>query len=84
MDFMYPVACGADIAMVLCQLVVVGKIIRSEGLVAGVFGLLCGLYAMIWGWRHRKEHDIAGVMALWTTLFVIGGVLQLIVFEAGY
>jgi len=79
------VAIGASIAMSLCFLVVVARIFRAEGAVSGTVGLLMPLYAMIWGWRHRKEHnDIEGVLILWTTLFVLGGMLQLLAFSAGY
>jgi hypothetical protein len=52
----------------------------AAGPLKGILGILCGLYALIWGWIHAEEQGIKKIMQIWTACIVVGialGVLNL-------
>jgi len=36
------------------------------------------LYTFIWGWQHHKEENITNLMYVWTGLWLLGIVLNVI------
>jgi hypothetical protein len=43
----------------------------------GVLGLLCGLYAFIWGWMNAFRQNLLFVMIAWTLLILLSGFVNL-------
>ena len=43
----------------------------KESTVKGIIGLICGLYAFIWGWMNAGR-GLRNIMIIWTILILIG------------
>jgi len=69
------VACG--IVSVVCWVMVLIKIFK-ENVGLGILGIICGLFAFIYGWVKVKEYDIKKVMLWWTVAFAATIVLEVI------
>jgi spore maturation protein SpmB len=54
------------------------KLFQREGVLKGILGLICMLYTFIWGWMHHKEENITNLMYIWSGLWVLGIILNLI------
>jgi hypothetical protein len=67
---------------VVCWIIVLTKLFPSEGAGMGILGILCGLYAFIWGWQN-KETVGPTIMILWTVFAVIGLVLRVSIMTMG-
>jgi hypothetical protein len=51
------------------------KMFQDAGLLHGILGLICGLYAFIWGWINADRVGIKNIMMIWTLLGIISIVL---------
>jgi len=45
--------------------------LMTERSLEGILGVICLLYAFIWGWQHAKEENITNIMWVWTGLIVV-------------
>jgi hypothetical protein len=52
----------------VCWIIVLIRMFKS-GVLTGILGLICGLYAFIWGWMHSGE-GLRNVMLIWTILLI--------------
>ena len=52
----------------VCWIMVLIRMFKS-GVLTGILGLVCGLYAFIWGWLHSGE-GLRNVMIIWTILII--------------
>jgi hypothetical protein len=60
-----------------CFIFVLIKMFPAEGALKGILGIICSLYAFIWGWQHASEYEnMRNVMIVWTVCIVLGIVLQ--------
>lgn len=53
----------------VCWIVVLIRMFK-ESAVKGIIGLICGLYAFIWGWMNAGA-GLKNIMLLWTLAIVI-------------
>lgn len=60
---------AAGISVVCWILVLVQMFKQSVG--KGILGLICGLYAFIWGWMNSSL-GLKNIMLIWTVAIVIG------------
>jgi hypothetical protein len=60
---------AAGISVVCWILVLVQMFKQSVG--KGILGLICGLYAFIWGWMNSSL-GLKNIMLLWTAAIVLG------------
>lgn len=58
----------------VCQIIVIVKMFQTAGAVQGIIGLLCGLWAFIWGWMNSDKVG-KNIMLAWTALIILSGVL---------
>ena len=70
------------LAMVVVQILVVVKMFQNAGALHGILGLICGLYAYIWGWMNSAKLNIRNLMIIWTVLIILVFILN-ILFGAG-
>ncbi|TAJ24914.1 MAG: hypothetical protein EPO68_00745 [Planctomycetota bacterium] len=54
------------IASFICAVITLIKLFKEKGLLHGLLGIVCWLYAFIWGWINVKKHNSMGVMLGWT------------------
>jgi hypothetical protein len=74
---------AAGIVCLVCWILTLVKIFKSEnGVLHGVIGIICGLWAFIYGWMKADEMDNKQIMLIWTIAFiaaialnVLGGML---------
>ena len=67
----------AGIAAFVCQIIVVVKMFQTAGALQVILGLICGLWAFIWGWMNAGKLGIKNVMLIWTVLIVLYIVLAI-------
>ena len=66
------------LAAIIIQIIVVVKIFQNEGALKGILGLICGLYAFIWGWMNAGKYNIRNLMMIWTVLIIISIILNIV------
>ena len=62
-----------NLAMIVCWIMVVVKMFQNLGVI-GLLGLLCPLWAFIWGWMNSAKVG-KNLMLAWTALWILGMVL---------
>jgi hypothetical protein len=62
----------AGLVSFVCWILVLVKMFPKEGALKGILGIICGLYAFIWGWQHKDELANKNIMPAWTGAFVVG------------
>jgi hypothetical protein len=60
---------------IICLIMVVIKMFQEQGALHGILGIICGLYAFIWGWMNSDRLGIRNIMLIWSLLIVISLVL---------
>jgi len=71
------------LAAIVCQILVVVKMFQNAGALHGILGLLCGLYALVWGWMNADKYGIKNLMLAWTGLLILYVILAAI-FGGGF
>jgi hypothetical protein len=56
---------------IICFVIVLIKMFQTAGLLHGILGLICGLYAFIWGWMNATKLNIRNIMMIWTLLIIV-------------
>lgn len=67
----------AGLGSFVCFVMVLIKMFQNEGALKGILGLICSIYAFIWGWMNADKLGIKNVMLGWTAcivLQILGGV----------
>jgi hypothetical protein len=60
----------AGLAILVCWIMVLIRMFK-ESAVKGILGLICGLYAFIWGWMNSGQ-GLKNIMLIWTIAILIG------------
>lgn len=63
------------LAAFVVQILVVVKMFQNAGALHGILGLICGLYAYIWGWMNSGKLGLRNLMIIWTVLIILYAVL---------
>lgn len=69
----------SGLASLVCWIMVLVKMFQDEqngGTLIGIFGILCALWAFVWGWMHAEKHGLKGVMLGWTIAIVVSAISQ--------
>ncbi|HEY0005048.1 MAG TPA: hypothetical protein VGB17_09580 [Pyrinomonadaceae bacterium] len=64
----------------VCWIMVLIRMFKDAGAVQGIIGLICSLWAFIWGWMNAGRLGIKNIMLAWTALLVLYLILM---FAAG-
>lgn len=70
-------AVGA-IGSIICWIMVLIKMFQNEKTLIGILGILCSLWAFIWGWMKSSSLGLKKTMMIWSAcigLTVVGNVL---------
>jgi hypothetical protein len=59
------------IGSLVCWIMVLIKMFQNEKPLIGVLGILCSLWAFIWGWMKATSLGLKKIMMLWTLCLVI-------------
>ena len=66
-----------SIGSLVCWIMVLVAIFKANQIWQGVVGIICPLFAFIWGWMQATPLGIRKVMQIWTVLIIAGIVLNL-------
>ena len=61
----------ALIGCVICWIIVLIKIFQNDGALKGILGLICSLFAFIWGWMNANRLGVKNIMMIWTVLLIL-------------
>ena len=67
------------LGFLVCDILVLIKLFKKEGVGLGILGILCFIYAFIWGWINHKAQKITNIMLIWTALIIIGFILNIVI-----
>lgn len=54
----------------VCWIKVLIVLFSKAGVGLGILGIICSLFAFIWGWVKHKEYGLTKVMTVWTVAVV--------------
>jgi hypothetical protein len=61
----------ALVGCVICWIIVLIKIFQNDGALKGILGLICSLFAFVWGWMNATRLGVKNIMMIWTLLLII-------------
>jgi hypothetical protein len=59
-----------QLALIVCWIIVVIKMFQTAGAVQGILGIICSLWAFIWGWMNSDKVG-KNIMLIWTAALVL-------------
>jgi hypothetical protein len=65
----------ALVGCAICWIIVLIKIFQNDGALKGILGLICSLFAFIWGWINAGRLGVRNIMMIWTVLLIIYAIL---------
>ena len=66
------------IVSLICWIKVLIALFKKEGVGLGILGIICGIFAFIWGWVKNKETGLKTTMIWWTICLVASIALWLV------
>ena len=76
---LYGLAMICSLVSIVCWILTLVKMFGDQekgGVLHGIIGIICGLYALIWGWMNHAQHNHKTIMMVWTGVIVASIVLQ--------
>ena len=67
----------ASLGSLVCLIIVVIKMFQTAGPIQGIIGLICGIWAFIWGWMNAGKLGIKNIMLIWTVLIILSIILNI-------
>jgi len=55
----------------ICFIIVLVKMFQTAGALQGILGLVCNIWAFIWGWMNATKVGIKNIMIIWTILILL-------------
>ena len=69
----------AGLVSFVCFIIVLIKQFQNAGVVHGIIGIVtCGIWTFIWGWMNAGKLTIKNLMMIWTLLFVVCIILNVL------
>lgn len=60
------------LAAIVFQILLVIKMFKNAGALHGILGLICGLYALIWGWMNANKYEgVKNIVLIYTVLLIL-------------
>ncbi|HEX8722597.1 MAG TPA: hypothetical protein VF736_18415 [Pyrinomonadaceae bacterium] len=56
---------------VVCWIIVLIRMFKEAGVVQGIIGVICSLWAFIWGWMNSGRLGLRNIMLAWTVLLIL-------------
>jgi hypothetical protein len=64
-----------SLGSLICWIIVVVKMFQNAGVLQGILGIICGIWAFIWGWMNSDKVG-KNIMFAWTALIILSIVLN--------
>jgi hypothetical protein len=76
----YALLFAGGVGSLICAIIVIIKMFKTqESPLMGILGILCGLWAFIWGWMNASKYGLGKIMKLWTLALVVSVIGNVIV-----
>lgn len=72
MSFLFILAIITGLASLACWIMTLIKMFQNENIGLAILGILCPLWAFIWGWMNAKKHNHQKIMLIWSICWVLG------------
>ena len=56
---------------IICWIMVLIQMFKNAGALHGIIGILCSLYAFIWGWMNAGKLGLRNLMLAWTLILIL-------------
>jgi len=66
------IALVAGLGSIVCWIITLIQLFKKESVIMGILGIICGIYAFIWGWLKVKETNQKTIMLVWTVCIIVG------------
>ncbi len=66
---------AAMVVSLICWIMILVKIFK-ENIGLGILGILCSLFAFIYGWVRVQEYQAKNIMLIWTIAWIVTIVAQ--------
>jgi len=63
------------LAAFVCHILIVVKMFKNAGVLHGILGFICFIYALIWGWMNANKYGIRNLVLAYTALLILYFVL---------
>lgn len=54
-----------NLAAIVFFILILIKMFKTAGAVQGILGLICALWAFIWGWMNAKDEKFQNIPVMW-------------------
>ena len=61
------------VVSIVCWIMVLIKMFQNAGPLQGILGILCGIWAFIWGWMNSDKVG-KNIMLAWTAAWILGAI----------
>lgn len=65
------VAVIAGLVSLVCWIMVLIKMFQTAGALQGILGIICSLWAFIWGWMNADRLNYRNIMIVWSIAIVV-------------
>ena len=62
----------AGLGTIVCWIIILIEMFKRDSVISGIIGIICGLWAFIWGWQKVNEHGKKQIMQVWTACIIVG------------
>jgi len=56
----------------ICWIMTLIQMFKKAGALQGILGIICGIWAFVWGWLNVKDTNQKTLMMVWTVVILIG------------
>ena len=65
------------IGSLVCWILTLIKMFQNDNIGLAILGIICPLWAFIWGWINAKKHGHQKIMMIWTACWVLGMIFNI-------
>lgn len=63
---------AASLGSLVCWIITLVQMFQKDSVLKGILGIICALWAFIWGWMKVEETKQKNIMIIWSVCIVIG------------
>lgn len=61
-----------SLGSLVCWIITLIQMFQKESILKGILGIICGIWAFVWGWMNTDKTDQKMVMIIWTGCWLLG------------
>lgn len=64
----------ASVGSLVCWIITLIAMFKSDKILPAILGIVCPLWAYIWGWMNKEKLGKSNLMLIWTACWVVGAI----------